>query len=85
MRTALYIGGPLDGQHAEKSTPGRWPIYRDDDGNPILTRKGDREWHCLGTEPTRYYTHQLTTKDSRLVDVYVHATAWLTWRTERPS
>lgn len=80
-RTAQFIGGPLDGQHAEKTKPGRWPIYRDDEGAPITTREGDREFQHYDPDSvlTRYYRHQMTAVGNQFAHVYVHATAWRAW------
>jgi len=72
---ATYIGGPLDGQPAIRRGT-NWSTYRDDNGNVIDARKGDREFvrplRGKGA-PRRHYIRQ-TTKHGNVV--YVHATAW---------
>jgi hypothetical protein len=55
--TTKYIGGPLDGQEATR-TGTQWSIYRDDEGNPIPTPKGDREHLKPGRLPQRFYARQ---------------------------
>ncbi|GAA2887422.1 hypothetical protein GCM10010472_52180 [Pseudonocardia halophobica] len=51
----VYIGGPLDGQPARPHR-GRWPIWRHEDGTPVATAAGDREFlgHDRHTYPPFY-------------------------------
>ena len=84
MKTARYVGGPLDGQTVEKAR-GRWSIYRDDDGQQISTARGDKEFYAgprLGRPVTRYYTHQerLIPGTAESEDLYIHGTAWKSWK-----
>lgn len=75
MKTARYVGGPLDGQDVVKNH-GRWSIYRSDDGHPIPPRAGDRQF-CTGrgARHERHYAHQRRNGH----DYYVHATAITAW------
>lgn len=41
MRTAILVGGQLDGTLISRDKPGVWPIYLDAEGQPIPARKGD--------------------------------------------
>jgi hypothetical protein len=80
----VYVGGPLHGQVATR-TGTKWSIYRDDNGQPLRTRKGDREM-CGGTPPRRrYYAHQnyATGYGTAIGSAYVHATILSAWNDER--
>lgn len=84
MRTARYVGGPLDGRTVEK-TAGRWSVYRDDDGQQISTARGDKEFYSnprAGMPLTRYYHHQQNARPGALPlgDLYIHASVWHDWR-----
>lgn len=71
MKTATYVGGPLAGQTVTKPGPGGWATYRGDDGLPIPTHRGDREFCSFaGRHLRRYYVHEVTAQGA----VYVHAT-----------
>lgn len=76
--TARFIGGPLDGQTATR-TGSRWSSYRGEDGQPIPTAKGDREFYSYGVggirPPRRYYRYAPDDGGH----VYVHASAWPAW------
>jgi hypothetical protein len=83
VNTATFVGGPLAGQTLTKTSPGRWPVYRDDTGQPIRTRQGDRQFCTFAGRPLRrYYLHQANPHDGS--SVYVHATIFDSWRTGVP-
>jgi hypothetical protein len=79
--TAAFIGGPLDGAEAAM-TPGarQHPTYRDDNGRPISSRSGSREFCLWGGSPLRrFYAHQ----ECHGGHVYVHATVYRAWARSR--
>ncbi|MER5263072.1 hypothetical protein ABTZ99_13485 [Actinosynnema sp. NPDC002837] len=79
-RTATYLGGPLDGQQVSR-TSGPFPLYRDDDGNPMNPRDGDRGLLAhLADGAASFYTRRLVDADATTVThAYVHTTALIGW------
>lgn len=70
-RTAHFVGGPLDGVEQRKTTPGRWPIYLDEMGQPLRTFAGDR---IMRTGEGSCYIHRVTLNVEHLpIHTYVHS------------
>lgn len=66
MRTARYVGGPLDGQTVTKEA-GPFHDYHDDDGRPVNVHVGSGE-HRAG----RFYRFERW----RGQDLFVHGSCW---------
>jgi hypothetical protein len=84
-RAAEIIGGPLDGQVRHRGRA-KFPSYLDDDGATLAVSKGHRE--AARSSRSRYYFLDVAMPDEShqfARHVYVHGTAWATWRPRRRS
>lgn len=76
-----YFGGPLDGQTATR-TGTRWSIYRNEEGQPVPTARGDRDVihrQNRGEDPRPLYVRQGVASG----ECYVHTSALDAWRRSR--
>lgn len=84
-RMATYVGGPLDGQNAIRTSP-KFSRYRDDDGKPLNSARGDHEFVGRPKPPTRFYCHEATDPDEPGYGgrhFYVHGSVWRDWWGQR--
>ena len=84
--TALYLGGPLDGQTATRAGT-CWPSYRDDNGKAIPAARGDKVFcgPVNRERPSHFYAFHLCHSvivGNEIVQTihYVHATIWNHYR-----
>lgn len=84
-RVATYIGGPLDGQNAIRTTP-KFSRYRDDTGKPLNSARGDHEFVGRPKPPSRFYCYEPTEADEPGHggrSYYVHGSVWRDWWGQR--